>query len=67
MGGKASLNLTQGRNLLGTVHQPIVVVSDVGLAATPAGEYAAGLAELVKHALISGGDLVPLLETGRAN
>ncbi|MFY9850868.1 MAG: bifunctional shikimate kinase/3-dehydroquinate synthase [Trebonia sp.] len=61
VGGKASLNLPQGRNLLGTVHQPVVVISDVGLAAGGRREYAAGLAEVVKHALISGGDLVGLL------
>lgn len=61
VGGKASLNLPQGRNLLGTVHQPVVVVSDVGLATGGRREYAAGLAEVVKHALISGGDLVGLL------
>jgi 3-dehydroquinate synthase/shikimate kinase/3-dehydroquinate synthase len=61
VGGKASLNLSQGRNLLGMVHQPVVVISDVGLAARQRFEYAAGLAELVKHALISGGDLVGLL------
>ncbi len=65
VGGKASLNLPQGRNLLGLVHQPIAVISDVGLAAGQRREYAAGLAELVKHALISGGDLVGLLR-GRA-
>ena len=61
VGGKASLNLPQGRNLLGTVHQPVVVISDVGLATGGRREYAAGLAEVVKHALISGGDLVGLL------
>jgi len=61
VGGKASLNLPQGRNLLGTMHQPIVVISDVGLAAGQRCEYSAGLAEMVKHALISGGDLVGLL------
>jgi shikimate kinase / 3-dehydroquinate synthase len=61
VGGKASLNLPQGRNLLGTVHQPVVVISDVGLAAGQRREYSAGLAEMVKHALISGGDLVGLI------
>jgi len=61
VGGKASLNLPQGRNLLGIMHQPIAVISDVGLAAAQRCEYGAGLAELVKHALISGGDLVGLL------
>jgi shikimate kinase / 3-dehydroquinate synthase len=61
VGGKASLNLPQGRNLLGTVHQPVVVISDV-TAVQPGQEgYRAGLAEAVKHALISGGGLVRLL------
>ena len=67
VGGKASLNLPQGRNLLGLVHQPIAVISDVGLAAGQRCEYAAGLAELVKHALISGGDLVGLLRGAAAD
>jgi shikimate kinase / 3-dehydroquinate synthase len=61
VGGKASLNLPQGRNLLGTMHQPVVVISDVALAASQRCEYSAGLAEMVKHALISGGDLVGLM------
>jgi shikimate kinase / 3-dehydroquinate synthase len=62
VGGKASLNLPQGRNLVGTVHQPIVVITDVTLASGQRSrEYRAGLAEAVKHALISGGDLVPLI------
>jgi shikimate kinase / 3-dehydroquinate synthase len=61
IGGKASLNLLQGRNLVGTVHQPIAVIADVSVAAASSAEYAAGLAELVKHALISGEDLVSVL------
>jgi shikimate kinase / 3-dehydroquinate synthase len=62
VGGKASLNLPQGRNLIGTVHQPVAVVADVTAAvAQRSREYQAGLAEAVKHALISGGELVPLL------
>jgi shikimate kinase / 3-dehydroquinate synthase len=67
VGGKASLNLPQGRNLLGTVHQPVAVVTDVTAAsAQPDREYRAGLAEAVKHALISGGDLVTLLTENAA-
>ena len=63
VGGKASLNLRQGRNLVGTVHQPVAVVADVALAAGRSShEYRAGLAEIVKHALISGGDLISLLD-----
>jgi len=60
VGGKASLNLPQGRNLLGIVHQPVAVVADV-TTAPGRPEYRAGLAEAVKHALISGCDLVSLL------
>ena len=63
VGGKASLNLPRGRNLLGTMHQPVAVLADVAAAAgRPAQEYQAGLAEIVKHALISGGDLIDLLQ-----
>ena len=62
VGGKASLNLPQGRNLVGAVHQPVAVVADITVASGQrAREYRAGLAEAVKHALISGGDLVSLL------
>jgi shikimate kinase / 3-dehydroquinate synthase len=61
IGGKASLNLPQGRNLLGTVHQPAVVIADVSTLAPGQPGFRAGLAEAVKHALISGCDLVSLL------
>ena len=42
VGGKASLNLPQGRNLLGMVHQPIVVISDAALAARQRCQYGRG-------------------------
>ena len=61
VGGKASLNLPQGRNLLGTVHQPVAVIADVAVVQPGQEEYRAGLAEAVKHALISGGALLRLL------
>jgi shikimate kinase / 3-dehydroquinate synthase len=61
VGGKASLNLPQGRNLLGTVHQPVAVVADVAAVAPGQPEFNGGLAEAVKHALISGCDLISLL------
>jgi 3-dehydroquinate synthase/shikimate kinase/3-dehydroquinate synthase len=62
VGGKASLNVPRGRNLLGVVHQPVAVISDVALAVS-APEYGGGLAEMVKHALISRGGLIDLLRT----
>ena len=58
VGGKTSLNLSQGHNLIGTIHQPTVVISDVKLAcANLKRGFLPGLAEIAKHALISGRDM----------
>lgn len=68
VGGKASLNLPQGPNLLGTVHQPVAVLADVQLAAARrAHEYDGGLAEIAKHALITGGRLLELVHRQAAD
>ena len=57
VGGKNGLNLTQGHNLVGTVHQPIAVISDLRLAQEHGGAgFESGLAEIAKHALISPSD-----------
>ncbi len=62
VGGKNGLDLRRGHNLVGTVHQPAVVVSDIGIAqrSAPRG-FAPGLAEIAKHALISASDLLPFV------
>lgn len=53
LGGKNAISLPQGRNLIGTIHQPIAVVSDTSIAARPGQRgYNAGLAEIAKHALL---------------
>lgn len=62
VGGKCSLDLPEGGNLLGLIHQPVLVIADVELAA--AGEttaYSAGLAEIAKHALLADRDLLRFL------
>lgn len=62
VGGKNSINLSQGHNLVGSIHQPIVVVSDVQLACARADRaYRPGLAEIAKHALISDEDMRQLV------
>jgi 3-dehydroquinate synthase/shikimate kinase/3-dehydroquinate synthase len=62
VGGKNSINLSQGHNLVGTIHQPVVVVSDVQLACARADRaYRPGLAEIAKHALISDEDMRQLV------
>ncbi len=59
VGGKNGLNVRHGHNLVGTVHQPSVVVSDVAIArqSAPRG-FVPGLAEIAKHALISASDML---------
>ena len=64
VGGKNAINLDRGRNLVGTIHQPIVVISDIDVACANAGRgFKAGLAEIAKHALISPSDLLQHLQT----
>ncbi len=59
VGGKNAINLSRGRNLVGTIHQPVVVVSDIEVARANSGRgFKAGLAEIAKHALISPSDLL---------
>jgi 3-dehydroquinate synthase len=58
IGGKTAVNLTSGKNLVGTFHQPLAVLIDLGLLDTlPDREYRAGLYEIVKAAIIR--DLPP--------
>jgi shikimate kinase/3-dehydroquinate synthase len=58
VGGKNGINLSRGHNLVGTIHQPIAVVSDVRLASENKRRgFSAGLAEIAKHALISASDM----------
>ncbi|HYZ90993.1 MAG TPA: 3-dehydroquinate synthase [Actinomycetota bacterium] len=54
IGGKTGVNLPEGKNLVGTFHQPLGVVADVDvLGSLPEREFRAGLAEVVKYALIA--------------
>jgi 3-dehydroquinate synthase len=63
VGGKVGVDLPAGKNLVGAFHQPSLVVADPLLLSTlPAREWSAGLAEVVKHGVIGGGDLLDDLE-----
>ena len=54
VGGKTGINLTAGKNLVGSFHQPLAVYADTSLLSTlPAREFAAGMAEVIKHGLIA--------------
>lgn len=64
IGGKTGINLAEGKNLVGTFHQPRQVVIDPEFLLTlPWRERLNGVAELVKTAFIRDADLVSALET----
>ncbi|MEI7444617.1 MAG: 3-dehydroquinate synthase, partial [Burkholderiales bacterium] len=54
VGGKTGINHPLGKNMIGSFHQPRLVVIDVDTLATlPDRELSAGLAEVVKHGAIA--------------
>ncbi len=60
IGGKTAVNTELGKNLLGAVHQPALVIADVDtLESLPARELRQGFAEMIKHAVIADATLLP--------
>ncbi|MGI9021175.1 MAG: bifunctional shikimate kinase/3-dehydroquinate synthase [Solirubrobacterales bacterium] len=55
-GGKTGVDLPAAKNYVGAYHQPAAVVTDTGTLATlPAEELASGFVEVIKTALLAGG------------
>lgn len=53
VGGKTGINLPQGKNLIGSFHQPSLVICDLSTLKTlPGREFKAGLAEVIKYGII---------------
>jgi 3-dehydroquinate synthase len=66
IGGKTGVNLVSGKNLLGTFHQPRVVLVDPAVLETlPSREYHAGLYESLKCGIIGDPGLFKLFEDRR--
>jgi 3-dehydroquinate synthase len=54
IGGKTGVNTNAGKNLIGAVHHPALVIADVDLLKTlPRREFNQGFAEIIKHAIIT--------------
>jgi len=66
IGGKTGVNLVEGKNLIGSFHQPLAVLIDPEVLGTlPEREYRAGLFEVIKYGVIRSAPLFQLLVEGR--
>lgn len=62
IGGKTAINHPAGKNLIGSFYQPDAVIIDLDTLNTlPPREFRAGLAEVIKYALLQGGDFFELV------
>ncbi len=62
VGGKTGVNLTAGKNLIGSFHQPLAVLIDPAVLDTlPEREYRAGLFEIIKHGVIADAELFNIM------
>jgi len=63
IGGKTAVNHPDGKNLIGSFHQPSLVACDTGLLSTlPARELRSGLAEVAKYGVVADSKLFTGLE-----
>ena len=63
IGGKTAVNTATGKNLIGALHHPVVVIADVDVLQTlPPRELNQGFAEIIKHAIICDAELFEMLE-----
>ena len=62
IGGKTGVNTRDGKNLIGAIHHPVLVIDDVDLLKTlPHREFNQGFAEIVKHAITSDAEMFATL------
>ncbi len=63
VGGKTGANLVNGKNLIGSFHQPLAVLIDPDVLKTlPEREYRAGLYEIIKSGIIRDAELFRILD-----
>lgn len=65
LGGKTGFDLPEGKNLIGSFHPPKLVIADPSLLLTlTERELRSGMAEVVKHGIISDPDLFAMCQRG---
>ena len=65
LGGKTGFDLPEGKNLIGSFHPPKLVLADIRFLETlPERELISGMAEVVKHGIISDPELFDLCNNG---
>jgi 3-dehydroquinate synthase len=63
VGGKVAVNVDKGKNMVGAFHQPILVYAALHTLQTlKKKEWKCGLAEIIKHSLLSGNDFFDSLK-----
>jgi 3-dehydroquinate synthase len=59
IGGKTAVNTPRGKNLIGALHHPALVLSDIDTLATlPPRSFKQGFAEIIKHAVICDAEML---------
>ena len=65
VGGKTAVDLKAGKNPAGRIYPPKAVVCDLDTLATlPRSEWKCGLGEAVKYAVLAGGEIFDIMESG---
>ncbi len=65
IGGKVAVNLSAGKNIVGSFHQPLAVFADIRFLETlPDRQMKNGMAEVLKHGIIGDAGTLEILERG---
>ena len=68
VGGKTAINHPLGKNMIGAFYQPQAVIADLSMLSTlPEREFSAGMAEVIKYALLGDADFLSWLEVNMAS
>ncbi|WP_419420416.1 3-dehydroquinate synthase [Legionella sp. D16C41] len=68
VGGKTAINHPKGKNMIGSFYQPEAVIVDLAVLSTlPPREFRAGLAEVIKYAILVGGNFFIQVEEALKN